>query len=217
MKSPRATGKNYPIISAEWFVGGSKFGREVTCNSLTMLIMSPPPTTTRSSNAWGFSTAQLIPLFTTLFQYVHEMEQLFCSCTVAWSNCRPWQCSQTTFNKTILINLYCNSCWNRSPPALFHTHITNYVTCTEIHVDLLWYTMTADSAHIVQHICVFLSNSKIRTQTVCSYKLSKTQLNSLVHFFHWKVFSQKKQSAKGFKETAIFSIILSAFLFHCLN
>jgi len=58
------------------------------------------------------------------------------------------------------------------------------VTRTEIHVDLLWCTMTAGSVHIVQHICVFLSNSKTRSQTVCSYKLSKTQLNSTVDFFH---------------------------------
>jgi hypothetical protein len=35
--------------------------------------LCPPPTTTHASNTWGFSTAQLIPLFTTLFQYIHEM------------------------------------------------------------------------------------------------------------------------------------------------
>jgi len=36
--------------------------------------------------------------------------------------------------------------------------------------------MIADSVHTVQHICTFLSNSKTRDQTVCSYKLSKTRL-----------------------------------------
>jgi len=37
----RAIGNNCPTISVEWFVGGLKFGREVTCNLLPMLIASP--------------------------------------------------------------------------------------------------------------------------------------------------------------------------------
>jgi hypothetical protein len=118
------------------------------------------------------------------------------TCTVAQSNCRPWQCSEM-LNKTILITLYCNSCWNLSPPALFHTHMTNYATRIEIHTSLLWCTVIADSVHIVQHTCTFLSNSKTCNRTICSYKLSKTRLLSLFHFFHWKVFSQKNNRQKA--------------------